>query len=92
MAMIGRNAAVAEIGKKRHELEGPIAFAAWIGVHAMLMSGVRERVEAFIDWAWNYFSRSRAIQILDRADVSHIDWGKQTDSDDLPSTNMQNDR
>ena len=34
MAMIGRNAAVAEVGKRRHEVEGPIAFAAWLGVHA----------------------------------------------------------
>jgi NADH dehydrogenase len=33
MAMIGRNAAVAAIAKKRHELDGPIAFAAWLRVH-----------------------------------------------------------
>jgi len=92
MAMIGRNAAVASIGKKRHELDGPVGFAAWIGVHALLMSGVRERVEAFVDWAWNYFSRSRAIQILDRADVSHIDLGKETESKDLPSTSVRNTR
>jgi NADH dehydrogenase len=74
MAMIGRDAAVAEIGKKRHELDGPIAFAAWLGVHALLMSGVRERVEAFIDWAWNYFSKTRPIQVLDRGDENRIDW------------------
>ena len=89
MAMIGRNAAVAAVGKKRHELEGPIGFAAWIGVHALLMSGVRERVEAFVDWGWSYFSKSRAIQILDRADVSHIDWGKEAESEDLSSTSGQ---
>ena len=35
MAMIGRNAAVAEVGEHRHELEGVIAFAAWLGVHAL---------------------------------------------------------
>jgi len=92
MAMIGRNAAVAAVGKKRHELDGPIGFAAWIGVHALLMSGVRERVEAFVDWAWNYFSRSRAIQILDRADVSHIDWGKETESEGPSSTSVQSAR
>jgi len=92
MAMIGRNAAVAAVGKKRHELDGPIGFAAWIGVHALLMSGVRERVEAFVDWAWNYFSRSRAIQILDRADVSHIDWGKETESEGPSSTSVQRAR
>jgi NADH dehydrogenase len=28
MAMIGREAAVAEVGERRHELEGPVAFAA----------------------------------------------------------------
>jgi NADH:quinone reductase (non-electrogenic) len=72
MAMIGRDSAVAAIGKRRHELNGVVAFAAWLGVHALLMSGVRERVEAFIDWAWNYFSKSRPIQILDRSE-EHID-------------------
>ena len=92
MAMIGRNAAVAAVGKKRHELDGPIGFAAWIGVPALLMSGVRERVEAFVDWAWNYFSRSRAIQILDRADVSRIDWAKETESEGPSSTSVQSAR
>jgi NADH dehydrogenase len=79
MAMIGRDAAVAEIGRKRHELDGPIAFAAWLGVHALLMTGVRARVEAFIDWAWNYFSKTRPIQVLDRTDESRIDWDEHTE-------------
>jgi len=79
MAMIGRDAAVAEIGRKRHELDGPIAFAAWLGVHALLMTGVRARVEAFIDWAWNYFSKTRPIQVLDRTDESRIDWDEHAE-------------
>ena len=79
MAMIGRDAAVAEIGSKRHELDGPIAFAAWLGVHALLMSGVRERVEAFIDWAWSYFSKTRPVQVLDRPDEGRIDWGEHAE-------------
>jgi NADH dehydrogenase len=82
MAMIGRDAAVAEIGKKRHELDGPIAFAAWLGVHALLMSGVRQRVEAFVNWAWTYFSRTQPIQVLDRNDVRRIDWGDDADIGD----------
>jgi NADH dehydrogenase len=82
MAMIGRDAAVAEIGKKRHELDGPIAFAAWLGVHALLMSGVRQRVEAFVNWAWTYFNRSQPIQVLDRNDVQRIDWGEGTEVGD----------
>jgi NADH:quinone reductase (non-electrogenic) len=85
MAMIGRDAAVAEIGKKRHELDGPIAFAAWLGVHALLMSGVRQRVEAFVDWAWTYFSGSQPIQVLDRTGVQRIDWGEGTEGGDSGS-------
>jgi NADH:ubiquinone reductase (H+-translocating) len=75
MAMIGRGAAVAEVGKHRHELHGSIAFAAWLGVHASLMSGVRNRIEAFIDWGWDYFSKTRGPQVLDqRSGAAHIDW------------------
>jgi NADH dehydrogenase len=85
MAMIGRNAAIAEIGEHRHELHGPVAFAAWLGVHAYLMSGVRNRLEAFIDWAWDYFSAGRGSQILDRSDAARIDWGED-ESDEGPET------
>ena len=81
MAMIGRDAAVAAVGKKRHELDGPIAFAAWLGVHALLMSTVRERIEAFIDWAWTYFRRYRQIQVLDRSDEGHINWDQGTEGE-----------
>lgn len=60
MAMIGRNAAVAEVGKHRHQVEGPLAFAAWLGVHAALLSGVHSKVDAFLEWAWDYFDPSWA--------------------------------
>jgi NADH dehydrogenase len=75
MAMIGRNAAVAEMGPHRHEVEGPVAFAAWLGVHAMLLSGTRNKVDAFISWGWDYFSKDRAPAIVDRPDATRIDWG-----------------
>jgi NADH dehydrogenase len=76
MAMIGKNAAVAEVGEHRHELHGPIAFSAWLGVHVVLLSGGGgQRVEAFVSWAWDYFSKSRASQVLDRSDAARIDWG-----------------
>jgi NADH:ubiquinone reductase (H+-translocating) len=79
MAMIGRGAAVAEIGEHRHELHGPIAFSAWLGVHVALMSGVRHRVDAFVSWAGDYFTGSGGPQILDRTDAARIDWGEEPD-------------
>ncbi len=74
MAMIGRGAAIAEVGAHRHELHGAIAFSAWLGVHASLMTGVRNRVDAFINWGWDYFTKSRGPQVLDRAEDARIDW------------------
>jgi len=74
MAMIGRNAAVAEVGKKRYELTGPIAFAAWLGVHAMLLIPTRAKIEAFLDWAWDYFGRSNVDTVLDRPEQVSVNW------------------
>jgi NADH:ubiquinone reductase (H+-translocating) len=78
MAMIGRGSAVAEVGAHRHELHGVVAFSAWLGVHAMLMTGVRNRIDAFVQWGWDYFSEGRGPQRLDRSDASRIDWGEDT--------------
>jgi NADH:quinone reductase (non-electrogenic) len=75
MAMIGRGAAIAEVGRHRHELHGVVAFSAWLGVHAMLLTGVRNRIDAFIEWGWDYFSAGRGPQVLDRSDAARIDWG-----------------
>ena len=74
MAMIGRGAAIAEVGAHRHELHGAIAHAAWLGVHAALMTGIRTRVEAFLEWGWDTFSPTRGPQVLDRTDAARIDW------------------
>ncbi|SDT23581.1 NAD(P)/FAD-dependent oxidoreductase [Jiangella sp. DSM 45060] len=75
MAMIGRNAAVAEVGRHRHQVEGPVAFAAWLGVHMMLMSGVHSQTDAFVTWAWDYFDRDRTATIETSSTPQRIAWG-----------------
>ncbi len=74
MAMIGRNSGVAEVGEHRHELHGTIAFAAWLGVHAALLSSTRTKIEAFVEWAWDYFGGSRGDAVLDRSEELQINW------------------
>ncbi len=83
MAMIGDGAAVAEMGKHHHELHGHVAFCAWLGVHAYLMSGSRTRVDAFIAWASDFIGSSRASSIIDDPDAARIDWGDE-EGDDEP--------
>jgi NADH:ubiquinone reductase (H+-translocating) len=80
MAMIGRNSAVAEMGKHRHELKGTLAFAAWLGVHAALLSSTQAKIEAFVEWAWDYFGTARGDAILDRVDEAQINWNDDEES------------
>ena len=74
MAMIGRRAAIAEMGKNHHEVHGQLAHVAWLGVHASLMTGTRAKIEAFVDWAWDGFSKTGGPHVLDRGDAAVIDW------------------
>ena len=64
MAMIGRGAAVAEVGAKRRQIQGTLAFLAWLGVHAALLSGVWQRVGAVASWGAAYLTRNRPQIVL----------------------------
>ncbi len=83
MAMIGRGAAIAEVGKNHHEVHGEFAHMAWLGVHASLMTGTKARIEAFVDWAWDGFSKTGGPHVLDRGDEANIDWD---DDDQVPAS------
>jgi len=66
MAMVGRNAALAELGPKRRPIAGVLAFFAWLAVHATLMTSARARVATVFEWSWNFFGGVRVNPILDR--------------------------
>ena len=72
MAMIGRGAAIAQV--KGVELHGKLAFAAWLGVHAALMTGGSNRVDAFKSWARDFFGKDRAPEVLDRSGTPRMVW------------------
>jgi NADH dehydrogenase len=81
MAMIGRRAAIAEVGAHHHELHGAIAFGAWLGVHAWLLNTTRTRIDAFISWAWDWFTHSRSTAYIGEPDRARIDWSGAHDDD-----------
>jgi NADH dehydrogenase len=83
MAMIGRGASVAELGTKRWQIAGPLAFLSWLAVHAVLLSGVRERIGAVVSWFWDYGTNRRPQILVDRPDAYEIDW---SDHDDRAAT------
>jgi NADH dehydrogenase len=92
MAMIGRNSAVAEVGEHRHELHGAIAFAAWLGVHAALLSSTRAKIEAFVEWAWDYFGAARGDAVLDHTEELQINWNEDNAASPAVTGSSQADK
>lgn len=65
MATIGKNAAVAEIGRLR--MTGFAGWVLWLAVHLYYIIGFRNRLAVLAGWAWNYLWSDRPIRIIARA-------------------------
>jgi NADH dehydrogenase len=63
MATIGRGSAVVEFPNKL-TLHGPLAYFAWLGVHLVLLSGMRNRIETLWNWGWSALTLDRAARII----------------------------
>jgi NADH dehydrogenase len=63
MATIGRHAAVTELANG-WRLSGVIGWLAWLGLHLVYLMGFRNRIQVFVDWAWNYLTYDRSSRIL----------------------------
>lgn len=62
MATIGRQAAVARLGKTA--LTGFSAWVLWLVVHLLYLIGFRNRLLVAINWAWDYVFFERAIRLI----------------------------
>jgi NADH dehydrogenase len=74
MATIGRNAAVAEL-PGGIAFKGFFAWVLWVFIHIAKIVGFRNRLSAFVNWGYNYFTYSRSARLI--LDVVPID-------DDIP--------
>jgi NADH dehydrogenase len=64
MAMVGRGAAVAELGRRRYQLQGTFAFLSWLLVHLALLSGIQQKVRALFSWLNGYILHSPAQVVV----------------------------
>ena len=62
MATIGRNQAIVEW--RGFSFGGFVAWLTWVFVHVMTLVGFRNKIVAFINWAWNYISFDRSIRLI----------------------------
>lgn len=65
MATIGRNAAVTEFPfKMGPRFTGFLAWLMWLFLHLMYLVGFRNRLNVFVNWAWNYFTYDRSARLI----------------------------
>ncbi len=62
LATIGRNSAVAVLGKVK--LSGYPAWLLWLIAHIWYLIGFRNRIIVMIDWAWAYWTFERSSRIV----------------------------
>ena len=65
LAVIGRNAAVADFGK--FQISGFFAWILWVVVHIGYLIGFNNRILVLIKWAWSYFIRKSTSRIIYRS-------------------------
>jgi NADH:ubiquinone reductase (H+-translocating) len=65
MATIGRNSAVAQLGRVR--LSGFLGWAMWLAVHLVNVISFRSRILVLVNWAWDYLFYDRPIRLIVRA-------------------------
>jgi NADH:ubiquinone reductase (H+-translocating) len=62
LATIGRHRAVAVVGKL--QMQGYVAWLAWLFIHILYLAGFRNRVTVFVQWAYQYFTYQRGVRLI----------------------------
>ncbi len=66
MATVGRNLAVVDIPRPKLHFGGFFAWMIWMGLHLMLILGVKNRFFVFSNWLYNYFTYDQNLRLIFR--------------------------
>ena len=64
MATVGRNLAVVDMPKPKLHFGGFIAWMIWMGLHLMLILGVKNRFFVFTNWLYNYITYDQNLRLI----------------------------
>ncbi len=67
MATVGRKLAVVDIPKPKLHFNGFLAWLIWMGLHLVLLLGVKNRLAVFSNWVYNYFTRDQNLRLIFKA-------------------------
>ena len=64
MATVGRNLAVVDVPKPKLHFGGLFAWMIWMGLHLMLIVGVKNRFFVFSNWLYNYITYDQNLRLI----------------------------
>ncbi len=64
MATVGRNLAVVDIPTPKIHFSGFLAWLVWMFLHLVLILGVKNRVQIFVNWMYKYFTYDQSLRLL----------------------------
>ena len=64
MATVGRNLAVVDVPKPKFHFSGFLAWMIWMGLHLMLILGVKNRFFVFSNWLYNYITYDQNLRLI----------------------------
>jgi len=80
-AVVGRNAAIFDFGKR--QMKGRIAWYLWALVHVYLLLNVEKKILVSVQWFWNYLSRQPGARIIDESPPQVLPAAAITDARDV---------
>jgi len=64
MATVGRNLAVVDIPKPKLHFGGFFAWLIWMFLHLVLILGVKNKIQIFINWMYNYITYDQSLRLI----------------------------
>lgn len=64
MATVGRHLAVVDLPNPKIHFGGLLAWLVWMFLHLMLILGVKNKLQTFINWAYNYLTFDQSLRLI----------------------------
>jgi NADH:ubiquinone reductase (H+-translocating) len=64
MATVGRHLAVVDIPSPKMHIKGLLAWLIWMGLHLVLILGVKNKIQVFVNWMYKYFTYDQSLRLL----------------------------
>jgi NADH:ubiquinone reductase (H+-translocating) len=64
MATVGRNLAVVDVPFPKLHFGGFFAWLIWMGLHLVLLLGVKNRLQVLMNWMYNYLTYDQNLRLI----------------------------